>query len=225
MQEPNSEQPLPPFPAMAKAAGILWIIEGVLLFLNVPVRLVLAVAIIANKSSDVANAIATSCSGAVMSMIFGVAFFRSGAETLRGTYPSIGGTGSLVIGLVGVVATTTFAISSRIPELLLLFYYVISLNLLSAGTFAILSRKDYQALYTANAMRPIELVSIADRAPMTEGPDLLLEAERLQSEGRWSEAIDRFEEICKTPGYETYRDYAKMCLASLRKKVADEGKA
>ncbi len=101
-----------PFPGTVLAAGVIWIVYGCLVFLDLVVVLLAIFAVAANAKGDAAGAVVagTLCGLAFVGLI-GAAFLFVGVQSVRGTArDTLGnGVGSIILGLLGLGGVALYA--------------------------------------------------------------------------------------------------------------------
>jgi hypothetical protein len=137
----------PLYPSTVKAAGIIWIVFGCIILVNVALSFLLAASFTA--AGEQALASAQSCLGFVQ-VVFAVAFLYVGVQSVRGTAPGTlgNGIGSLIFGVLnigpGLLATLA---GLRNPVLLIpgVIGLLCGVALLVAGVLALVGTADYKA--------------------------------------------------------------------------------
>jgi hypothetical protein len=142
----------PPYPWMAAAAGITWIVFGGLILINLLV-LILFVYRLAAGGNPGGAAVGGGCGGLLLGL-FGGAFLHVGLQTLNGTArDTLGnGVGSFVIGLLNLGASFLQAAAGQFIQAAIAF--VCGLGLIAAGGLALVGREEYKAWRRAKKGSP-----------------------------------------------------------------------
>lgn len=139
----------PTFPATVKTAGIIWIVFGSLILLNLLVVLVIVIggALTVPPQQDVIvpGVIGTLSIGAFMGL-FGGGFLYVGVQSVRGTATDTlgNGIGSFVIGMLHVGIGAPLMNSERIPMIAGGVSCLVGLGLILAGILALVGRGPYR---------------------------------------------------------------------------------
>jgi hypothetical protein len=144
----------PPYPAVVKAAGVMWIVFGCMGLLNMAAMLLLTFVLAANMKG--ANAGAAAGGGACVSVLvglFGAAFLYVGVQSVRGTAAGTmgNGIGSLVFGLLNVGGTAVMALAGNIVGAAI--NGVGGVLLLTAGVLALAGGSQYKLWRKAQKAR------------------------------------------------------------------------
>jgi hypothetical protein len=142
MSAPDDASDVPPFPALVKVAGIMWIAYGCLMLLNVVVTLGLSGQPPAPAAAG-PQPPAVGSSGGCLGILFGIGFFVAGVQSLRGTARDTLGNsiGSFVIGALGVGVGGLFLAWGNIGAVIPI---VAGACLIVAGILALMGRADYK---------------------------------------------------------------------------------
>ena len=111
----------PPYPPLVKAAGVIWIVFGCIMLLNMAATFFLIMVVSANQqgpnAAGQAGALAGSgvCLSAVIGL-FAAAFLFVGVQSVRGTATGTtgNGVGSIVLGMLNFVGTAVMAIGGNL---------------------------------------------------------------------------------------------------------------
>ena len=144
----------PPYPAAVKAAGVLWIVFGCIVLVNLAVMLVLTFAVSANaKGADSGAAATGGVCGLIFVGLFGAVFIHVGNQSIRGTAAgSVGnGVGSIVFGLLYFAFTAVVVLAGQIVEAAV--GGLGSVLLLTAGVLALAGGGQYKRWRKARKVR------------------------------------------------------------------------
>jgi hypothetical protein len=143
---------MPPSPQMVKTAGVIWIVVGCMLLLNLVALLVISFVFAANMNGQAANVNGQAAAGVVGGLIcvafivglFGAAFLYVGNQTVRGTArDTIGNSiGSIVFALFQFAGAAGNGISGRFVQSGV--SAVGGTLLLTAGVLALAGRSQYK---------------------------------------------------------------------------------
>jgi hypothetical protein len=141
----------PVYPTTVTIAGIVWILFGGVIFLNLLVLLLLMYADAAG--GQVGAAVAGGVCGGLIIGLFGAAFIFVGVQSVRGTArDTLGnGIGSIIFGLLnfgsgGLQASGGHMIQAGIG-------FLAGVGLLTAGILALVGRGDYKTWRKAQKAR------------------------------------------------------------------------
>lgn len=137
---------VPAFPVLVKVAGIMWIVYGCLMVLNQVVWQA------AGPAAPGARRQAVASSGGCLGIVFAIAFFLAGAQSLRGTARDTLGNsiGSFVIGALNVGVGVLFLAWGGVGAVLPV---VAGACLIVAGILALIGRADYKRWRAAHRAR------------------------------------------------------------------------
>jgi hypothetical protein len=140
--EPYPEN-LVAYPVTVKAAGIVWIIFGTLILVNMLVLVVL-MSLLAARAHAGAVAASGVCVGLFLGA-FGAAFILVGVQSVRGTAPGTlgNGIGSIGFGLFNIVYGMTLADDGHLIQSGIAL--IGGAGLLAAGVLALVGRGQYMA--------------------------------------------------------------------------------
>ncbi len=136
----------PPYPAMLTAAGVIWIVFGCLILLNLVVPLLLASAAAGGQAGAARDAaLAGGVCGGLVVGLFAAVFIHVGYQSVRGTArDTLGnGVGSIIFALLQFGSG---AFQARQGQLLpSAIGFICGLGLLAAGVLALVARGEYRA--------------------------------------------------------------------------------
>lgn len=138
----------PPFPGTVTAAGIIWIVFGGIILLNM-VIVVMVLTVFAAETRGVPGAAGAAAAGAICTMLFvglfGGAFVFVGVQTVRGTARGTleNAIGSLIFGAILFVLGVVGLGQGFGVQVLMNFVY--GAGLLAAGVLALVGRDGYMA--------------------------------------------------------------------------------
>jgi hypothetical protein len=111
----------PPYPPLVKAAGVIWIVFGCIMLLNMAATFFLIMIVSANQQGpNAAGQAGVAAGGAVCVSavigLFAAAFLFVGVQTVRGTATGTtgNGVGSIVLGMLNFVGTAVMAIGGNL---------------------------------------------------------------------------------------------------------------
>ena len=111
----------PPYPPLVKAAGIIWIVFGCIMLLNMAATFLLIMVVSANQEGPNAAGRAGVAAGGGVCVsavigLFAAAFLFVGVQSVRGTATGTmgNGIGSIVIGLLNFAGMAAVAITGNI---------------------------------------------------------------------------------------------------------------
>lgn len=134
----------PPYPQTVKTAGVLWIIFGCVVLVNMAVVLLLSFVVAANAQGQAAGLAGGLVCGGVIGGLFGAVFLHVGNQSVRGTaHDTLGnGIGSILFALFYLAAAAAQAVAGMIAQ-----GGVNGLGgamLFAAGVLALVGRSDYK---------------------------------------------------------------------------------
>jgi hypothetical protein len=144
----------PPFPVLVRAAGIIWIVFGGLLLINLLLFLAVigAVAVGGPKEAGAAAAAGGVCGAAIIGL-FAAAFIFVGVQSIKGTARDTLGNsiGSIVFALLNLGGGILQASAGQ--YLTGIISFLAGAGLLVAGILALVARSDYRAWRKAQRAR------------------------------------------------------------------------
>jgi hypothetical protein len=151
-EEPESDYERgPPYPGMVRAAGIIWIVFGGLILLNLGI-LLLMMFVLAQKGAAEA-AMVGGVVGAVIVGLFGGVFIHVGVQSVAGTATDTlgNGIGSIIFALLNFAGAVAQAGNGNVIAAVVSF--LCGGGLLAAGILALIGRADYKAWRRARVRR------------------------------------------------------------------------
>lgn len=141
----------PAYPSSLRAAGIIWIIFGGLLLVNVAIILVASAVLAEGKDKE--PALVGGVCGGILAGLFGAAFIYVGVQSINGTaQDTLGnGIGSIIFGLLNAAG---FAVQLGAGQILQAgIYGICAAGLITAGILALVGRDAYKTWRRAQKAR------------------------------------------------------------------------
>jgi hypothetical protein len=156
----------PPYPGTVLAAGIIWIVLGGLILLNLPVLLLSWLRRAAEAGPDRGGIIIEAVFGGLFVAAVGGFFLYEGVQTVRRRLPDPLGiaVGSILLALIYLGFVFTEAEARRLDFAFAYGGVVAAVAFLSAGTLALLGRAKHQSW-----RRTLTAISQRRRGPEPSG--------------------------------------------------------
>jgi hypothetical protein len=138
-----------PFPQTVKAAGVIWIVFGCIMLLNMAATFFLIMVVSVNQQGPNAAGRAGAAAGSAVCVsavvgLFAAAFLFVGVQSVRGTAAGTtgNGVGSLVLGMLNFAGTAVMAISGNLVAAAI--NGLGGAMLLTAGVLALVGGSEYK---------------------------------------------------------------------------------